>query len=96
MSETTQNAEFAKQLTLLPNPASNNITLAYVPETTGVSKITILTIDGRKVMEMNNGFAEAGKQYTKKIDVNKLQNGVYLVQISTGSKVSSKKIVIAH
>src|SRR5688572_4537070 len=96
VNEGTLAPSLAKEFLLMPNPASDNLTLAFVPGATGVSKITILTIEGKKLLEINNGVAEAGKRYTKKIDVSKLKNGIYLVQLSGGDKVTSKKIIIAR
>jgi hypothetical protein len=84
----------AGEINIYPNPASANFTLVYVPEQTGASSISILTVDGKKVMEFNNGIWEAGKKYIKNIDVSKLVRGLYLVQLNSGNKTTVGKIVI--
>ena len=104
MTGTTQPVAVARQdaavagktgeINIYPNPASANFTLVYVPKQTGTSSISILTVDGKKVMEFNNGIWEAGKKYLKNIDVSKLVRGLYLVQLNTGDKTTVGKIVI--
>jgi hypothetical protein len=86
----------AKAFQLMPNPATDNITLSFVPSTSGPSVLTVFTIDGRKVIEINNGLVEAGKQYIRKIDVSKYQNGVYLVQLLSEGKMTVKKFIISR
>jgi len=80
----------------VPNPATNYINLSFVPATRGSSKIEVVTIDGKKVLEINNGVCEAGIKYTKKIDVSKLVSGLYLVQLKTNDKIINKKIIIGR
>ena len=84
------------KMDVYPNPANNNVRLSFVPGNTGVSKITLLTIDGKRIMEINNGVSEAGKNYVKNIDVSKLVSGVYMIQLNTGYKVTIKKVVITR
>ena len=95
MLEETQ-ASITKEFQLMPNPASDNLTLSFVPSATGVSIVRVFTIDGRKVFEFNNGIAEAGKQYTRRIDVSKYKNGVYLIHLLSADKVTVRKFVIAR
>ena len=85
-----------KEFQLMPNPASDNITLSFVPSATGTSILTVYTIDGRKVIEFNNSVTEAGKQYTRKIDVSKFKNGVYLMRLQSADKVTVRKFIIAR
>ena len=93
----TQEYLFSKEkMDVYPNPATNNVRLSFVPANTGISKITLLTIDGKRVMEINNGVSEAGKKYVKNIDVSKLVRGVYMIQLNTGDKTTIKKVIIAR
>ncbi|MDB5275807.1 MAG: subtilase family protease [Ferruginibacter sp.] len=84
----------AGSLSIFPNPASADFTLVYVPAQTGNSSISILTADGKQVMEFNNGVWEAGKKYIKNIDVSRLVRGLYLVQLKTGNNTTVNKIII--
>jgi hypothetical protein len=84
------------QMQLYPNPASTTVTLLYVPKQTGTTQTTILTVDGKKVIETNNGIWEAGKQYTRKIDLSRLARGVYMIQVIEKHSVTNKKIIIGR
>jgi len=86
----------AKEFQMMPNPATDNLTLSFVPSASGVSIIKVFTIDGRKVVEFNNGRAEAGQQYTRKIDVSKFKNGVYVIQLQSADKVIVRKFIVAR
>ena len=96
MSNEIDSAPKNSMLQIYPNPASDILIVSFVPELTSNSRITLFTIDGRKTIEINNGITEAGKLYLRSIDVGKLGQGVYLVQISSGNKITSKKIVISR
>jgi len=79
-----------------PNPASNFITINFVPAQTGNSKIEIYSIHGKKVFEMNNGVCHANQKYQQRIDIGKFPAGIYLVQIKNEGQVTNKKFVIAR
>ena len=96
MLEETQESRVVKEFQLMPNPASDNITLSFVPSATGDSRLTVFTIDGKKVLEINSGFIEAGNQYTRKIDVSKFKNGVYFMQLLSADKATVRKFIIAR
>lgn len=81
---------------IYPDPATDNVRLSVVPATTGRSKITLLNIDGKRVLEINNGVTEAGSNYVKNIDVSKLASGVYIIQLVTGYKTTIKKVIITR
>ena len=81
---------------IIPNPASNYITVSFVPVKTGNSKIALYSIDGKMVYESENGVYQAGKNYIERIDVSKYTSGIYLVQISNADKVLSKKLIITR
>ena len=82
------------EMQVYPNPAAEMVTLSYVPKQTGSSKIAILTIDGKKVVEIDNGVWEAGKKYVKRIDVGRLTRGVYMIQVTEKDAITNKKIII--
>jgi hypothetical protein len=73
-----------------PNPASGNITLLYVPKQTGTSKITILSVDGKRVMETYNGVWEAGKQYVRRLS-KWLGTGIYMIQVTEKNAMPIKR-----
>ena len=96
MAEETNQVLNTGAIKVIPNPASEFITVSFVPKNTGNSKIILSAFDGRKLMEINNGVAEAGKQYWKKINVSNLPNGIYVIRILAGGIIKTEKIIIQH
>lgn len=94
--ENFQELLFEGELRIIPNPASNVINISFAPASRGGSRISLFTIDGKKVFETENTFCEKGKYYFKKIDVSKLINGIYLVKLECADKMTIKKIIINH
>ena len=84
------------ELMVHPNPATEYVNLVFVPSQTGITKMELFTINGAKVFEADYGICEAGKRYSKTINIGKLVNGIYLVRLSGGSSGLNKKIVIAR
>jgi len=85
-----------KEVRVIPNPATDFITVSFVPDRTGSSKIVIYAIDGRKVLESDYGIAKADVLQQKRLDISKLIKGIYFVQVWTADKVTTKKIIIAR
>jgi hypothetical protein len=81
---------------IVPNPATNYITLSFVPGRSGKAEIVLYNIDGRKISETFSGHYESGKKYNQRIDVSKLINGIYLVQLRSADKITTKKIIISR
>jgi hypothetical protein len=86
----------SKGIQVYPNPASETLTVSYTPTQTGNSKISIFTIDGKNVLEVNNGVWQAGKQYVKSIDVSRLLRGVYMIQVTEKDAVTNKRIILGR
>jgi len=82
------------EIRVIPNPATDLITVSFVPKNTGNSKIILSAFDGRKLMEINYGVAEAGKQYWKNINVSNVPNGIYVIQVINGGMIKNEKIII--
>ena len=94
--ETNQQQSLVPEVLINPNPASSQLTVTFVPSQTGKSKIEIFTINGKKVFETDYGICKVENKYIKQIDVSKLVNGMYLVRLWNGGRVTNKKIVIAR
>ncbi|PBQ31877.1 hypothetical protein CNR22_08870 [Sphingobacteriaceae bacterium] len=72
--------------TIYPNPATTELSISFPGETTvGVKIINAL---GAVVMEERNYTA------TSALNISKLSNGIYFVQITSGTKQSLKKIIV--
>ena len=92
--EDVQNNTTETGLQVAPNPATNYLTLSFVTTHTGNSAIALYSMDGKKVLKVENGISEAGKKYYKKLDISKLSGGLYLVQLRSADKIIIKKIII--
>lgn len=76
--------------TIYPNPATDQVNLNL--EKTGEQvAVEVFDINGRKVINTNfNGSAN----FNERLDVSKLNSGVYFVEIFTNGKAATKKLII--
>ena len=79
-------------LTAYPNPANDQITIAYKAKTTGNYKIKIVDIIGRTVIEASD-IAIAGNNFHE-IDLNGINSGSYLLSVQQGASISYLKILV--
>ena len=75
------------QLSIYPNPSDG---IFRVSNESGLRQITVYNMIGKKV------YTKIGSNREKlcEIDLTKLEKGVYFIEISDGTKTSTKKIVI--
>lgn len=76
---------------LYPNPTNSSITLAFETNSEKAS-FSIMNYSGQVVMKKEDLKTIKGKNEFK-IDLNDLSNGIYLIQVQTGSGITSKKII---
>ncbi len=81
----TIDSEFDNKITLYPNPANESVIIIH--NTIDLLSIKILDLAGRT---MSNQITSRDN----KINTSNLDNGIYLVEISSGEKLSVKKMVI--
>lgn len=67
---------------LYPNPAHNFFRI-NLPDEEEIQLITVYSMDGRKVLESS----------TQSMDISELQQGVYIVEIKSGQKTRTKRLV---
>jgi protein associated with RNAse G/E len=96
VSEEVDDFTSVREIQIIPNPATDFINLSFVSKQTGNSKIVLYSVHGSKVLEVNNGTVLKDQKYVNRIDVSKLVNGMYLVQIWNGNNITSKKIIISR
>jgi hypothetical protein len=92
--EEPSNEVTSGDIRLIPNPASDQVTVSFVSKTSGNTKLLISAVDGRRVIEIDMGNTIAGKLYQKKVDVSRLNSGIFIVQIFNGEIMSAKKVII--
>jgi Secretion system C-terminal sorting domain len=79
-------------LTLYPNPSSNEVTIDYSLSSLQNVDFGIYDIRGRLVRKIEKGKKQAGK-YVLKVDISNLANGIYIVQMRTGDDAIFKKLL---
>lgn len=84
-------------VSLFPNPASQTTTLSYHLNKKGNTKIELIDVLGKKIMEINNNAQTEG-DYTVPISKQELNllNGMYLIRISIDNQTITKKLIISE
>lgn len=75
------------QVSLVPNPANNQITLQGV-DVAEIATVTLYTIDGKQVLSQRYS-----NQDRISIDVAALQSGIYLMELSSKNQSITKKLI---
>ncbi|GAH87745.1 unnamed protein product, partial [marine sediment metagenome] len=85
---------------IYPNPAVDEVNISlYLPES-GVIRLELYDLSGRKVMERAEGELGEGEQVTV-VDTSGLQSGVYTVRVvfaggGLGSSTDVSKLVVVR
>ena len=84
----------AQDFNIYPNPATGNLNIQWANKTTGAATVTISDITGRTVLSsaININAASGHSQ----LNVSDLNNGIYLISITSASSTYNTKIVIQN
>ncbi|KAA5533242.1 T9SS type A sorting domain-containing protein [Taibaiella lutea] len=97
---TTSVFEFGKisnqQLSLYPNPANNELMFQLKLEKADKVIVSIKDITGREVLRKDYGMIQGGIENTFNLDVNSVNNGLYLVELIAGENKATGKVEIMH
>jgi Secretion system C-terminal sorting domain len=80
-------------LILYPNPAVNEVTIGYSINSLQNVNFGIYDLRGRLIKKIEKGKKQPGKYILEKIDISKLANGIYFVQMQTDKESIVKKLV---
>jgi len=81
-------------LEMLPNPANNNVSIAYYDDENASINFELFSAIGSKIISEKTS---SRKGVNKKIvDVSNLANGFYFIKISSNGKSSVKKLLVSH
>lgn len=86
------NSSRKQSFQLYPNPA-NGETLITLMMLQNIKNVTITNVIGEVVLQTS--FAEGNKNNLL-IDTKNLPNGLYVISLFDGSKISTKKLMVAH
>ncbi len=85
-----------QQLSLYPNPANAEVTFQLKLEKADKVIVSIKDITGREVMRNELGMVKAGLVNTFKLDVQILNNGLYIVDLLAGENKATGKLEITR
>ncbi|MFH1120750.1 MAG: T9SS type A sorting domain-containing protein [Bacteroidota bacterium] len=92
-NNTVQLTDHPEELYFSPNPASEITTMNFINEDSGVADLFIYNSTGSLMKhEAINGLA--GGMQTRTLDVSGFAKGFYMVNLRTGSKIFSTRLVI--
>ncbi|MGY8952140.1 MAG: T9SS type A sorting domain-containing protein, partial [Flavobacteriales bacterium] len=80
-----QYSELLKQVKVYPQPAAISMLIESVIE---IYQLRILDLSGKQVLINTSSFT------TKEIDVENLENGIYILELKAGDTISRRKIEI--
>jgi|SRR5690625_538930 len=76
--------------TVYPNPATNQVNLEL--EKTGEQvDVEVFDINGRRVLNTNY---TGNANFNERLDISKLNNGVYFIKVMTDGKIATEKLII--
>ena len=87
---TNKSFEF-QDFIMYPNPNAGTFTIKFNSESNNKINIQVHDLKGRNVFDRN--FNNSGL-FNEKLELNKVQSGIYLVTISDGAKKTVKRIII--
>ncbi len=76
-----------------PNPANGNISISFITAGDEVTKLDILDVVGKEIMNVNVAQNTAGLQ-TVAVQTHTLGKGVYFVRLTTAQKTFTSKFVL--
>jgi len=80
--------------TIIPNPADNKFVISAQDVSDKNVSVKVIGVDGNKVYQ--KWFNVAGNNFTTSISSNNFAAGVYIVVVSTDSKVGTSRLIIKH
>ena len=84
------------EVNTFPNPANNLLNISYELDRASSITIEIYNLLGVKVIShKNNSFMEAG-EFSEKIDLSKLSNGIYFLKINNVNNKRTLKFTVYH
>ena len=86
-----QSASWRNQLKVYPNPFSDNINVKI--NTSDIKSLVIFNLLGEKVFEINSKHGKVLGPGTHVLSTGHLENGIYFLQLKSGKRLNTKKIV---
>ena len=78
-----------------PNPASKYMLIQYMLNKEEVVELALFSLSGQLVKKIANNQKQPMGDYKKSVDISDLNNGTYLVKLSTSSYTKTLKIIVS-
>ena len=92
----TTERETDLSLDITPNPTEGTSYAVFSSSTESNATLEVFDMSGRRVTLLFNGMMDADTEYRTEFDGSGLPNGIYLYRYTSGSKVESRKLIIAR
>ncbi len=79
---------------MYPNPATEQLTLEVPMESEADVQVAILDVAGKVTLQQHRTLAKGDNQMT--LDVSRLPNGIYFVQVRNGEQLHTRKLTVQH
>jgi hypothetical protein len=90
----TSVSEALRQLTIIPNPATDEVQVSFDSETNGDMKLQLMDMTGKLILEQSKQVVPGNNITT--ILMNELANGCYIMKVAQGDYTVAKKLVVAR
>ncbi len=90
---TVEENKFLNDLSLYPNPTTNNASLSFYLNQQEEISIDIVDLVGKKVLSIFNGTLPSGQQFFS-LPTNTLSKGIYFVRINNNKNGITQKLII--
>ena len=78
---------------LIPNPADDEVLIRSSQEVGGMTVLRILDMSGKVILDKDLGYRAVG-EYADHVDINRLNSGLYIVNIDVNGHSISKRLSI--
>jgi len=89
-TSTNTTANNGIKVTMTPNPATEDVLVSYAFGSNDVKELRLVDVSGVSVVKMNLGKQASGNV---KIPLSRLASGLYLVEIESGNKVVTQRLI---
>jgi hypothetical protein len=80
---------------LAPNPSQDRVAITWTPAVDGQAQLKVMDVQGKVVFQTALAETGGGKN-TYTLDVVSWDAGVYIVQVTSGSKATNLKLLVTH
>ena len=94
VSSTAQARALDASCTLAPNPSAGQAQLAFKPAQNTSFEVALYDLKGARLSTLASGTAVANQTISLPVESSALANGIYLVKLTTGQTVITRRLVV--